>query len=100
MRKSYLVLILAIAGCRDMGQEPPITPEMDLTNAQGIIQKVSADLYIINVQTYGDYIPLNLPTDFMVDGLPVLVTGKTVIIPLNIGYPGIPFRISSITKRR
>jgi hypothetical protein len=100
MKKVYLILILAIAGCRDMGQEPPVPTEIDLTNVQGIIQKVSSDLYVINVATYGTYIPLNLPSDFRVDKLPVLLTGRTVIFPLNIAYPGTPLRISSITKRR
>jgi hypothetical protein len=107
MKIASLVIVICFLGCQDSGVEPQYHAtfqERDITNFQGVIQEVSSTLYVIVPEPYLStteaFIPLNLPANFRVHNLHVVVSGRTKIIPLSVAYPGTPLEVSSIVIRQ
>ena len=107
MKTVFLIIVIFFLGCKDSGVEPQYHAtfqERDITNFQGVIQEVSSTLYVIVPEPYFStaetFIPLNLPANFRVNNLHIIVSGRTKIIPLSVSYPGTPLEVSSIVVRQ
>ena len=114
MKTVLLLLLFTWIGCQDYGVEPRYGvnfDERDIVDFHGFIQEVSTTLYVIapdgyfgTPETYfgtpETFIPLYLSPAYRVNGLHVIVSGRTKVIPLSVAYPGTPLEISSISIRQ